>query len=467
MKTKYKLIGSRAFYKMALAIAVPIMIQNGISNFVSMLDNLMIGRLGENAISGVAIANQLMFVYYLVIFGATAGVGIFTAQYYGMGDTEGVRYTFRFKLIANAIMTAICIGILLVFSSTLISLFLKGEGKPEDAAETLKIGLQYMQIMLIGLIPNGINQAYAGTLRDIGQTKVPMIASVIAIAVNFIGNLVLIYGLLGMPALGARGAAIATVASRFVELGVLVIYTTTHSKQHPFIIGAFRHFVVPGRLIGKFIVNSLPLMANETLWSLGMTFMNQSYSYRSLDAVASLNIENTLWSLMGVAFLAMGEAVGILIGQKLGRGEIEQAKGDARKLIAFTVACGVVFGILMFAISPAFPKLYKVSDSVKDLATKFIIVYAVMMPFFAFTHASYFTIRAGGKTWLTMLFDSCFVWLISVPTALILSRFTNVGIVKMVAIVQSLEIIKCIIGGVIVHSGIWARNIVGEAKKEV
>lgn len=466
MKTKYKLIGSRAFYKTALAIAVPIMIQNGISNFVSMLDNLMIGRLGENAISGVAIANQLMFVYYLVIFGATAGVGIFTAQYYGMGDTEGVRYTFRFKLIANAIMTAICIGILLVFSSTLISLFLKGEGKPEDAAETLKIGLQYMQIMLIGLIPNGINQAYAGTLRDIGQTKVPMIASVIAIAVNFVGNVLLIYGLLGLPAMGARGAAIATVISRFVELGVLVVYTATHSKQHPFIIGAFRHFKIPGKLICKFTVNSLPLMANETLWSMGMTIMNQSYSYRSLEAVAALNIENTIWSLMGVAFLAMGEAVGILIGQKLGSGEIEEAKGDARKLIAFTVVCGTVFGVLMLAISPFFPQLYKVTDSIKQLATKFIIVYAAMMPFFAYTHAAYFTIRTGGKTWLTMLFDSCFVWLVSVPAAFILSRYTNINIVLMVAIVQSLELIKCLIGGIIVHSNIWARNIVG-SKKEV
>jgi len=467
MKTKNKLIGDKAFYKMTLAIAVPIMIQNGISNFVSMLDNLMIGRLGQNTISGVAIANQLMFVYFLVIFGATAGVGIFTAQYYGMGDIEGVRYTFRFKLVANTILTAVCIGILLLFSTPLISMFLKGEGTPEDAAETLKIGLQYMDIMLIGLIPVGFNQAYAGTLRDTGETRVPMIASLVAISVNFVGNLLLIYGLLGLPALGARGAAIATVISRFVELGVLVIYTATHSKQHPFIIGAFKHFVVPGKLIGKFIVHAIPLMANETLWSMGMTFMNQCYSYRSLDAVAALNIENTIWGLMGVGFLAMGEAVGIIVGQKLGSGDIEGTKSDAGKLIAFTVFLGTVFGILLLAVSPFFPKLYNVTDEVRLLATKFIIIYAIMMPFYSYTHGSYFTIRAGGKTWLTMLFDSCFVWLISVPTAFCLSRFTNMNIVLLVAVVQGLEIVKCIIGGIMVHSGIWARNIVGSEKKAV
>lgn len=464
MKNKYKLIGDKAFYKMTLAIAVPIMIQNGISNFVSMLDNLMIGRLGQNAISGVAIANQLMFVYFLVIFGATAGVGIFTAQYYGMGDIDGVRYTFRFKVVANTVLTVICIGILLLFSTPLISMFLKGEGSPADAAETLKIGMEYMEIMLIGLIPVGVTQAYAGTLRDTGQTRVPMIASLVAIVVNLVGNFLLIYGMLGLPAMGARGAAVATVISRFVELGVLVIYTATHSKQHQFIIGAFKHFKIPGKLIGKFIFNSIPLMANETLWSVGTTFMNQCYSYRSLDAVAALNIENTIWGLMGVAFLAMGEAVGIIVGQKLGSGEIEEAKGDARKLIAFTVVLGTVFGILMLIISPFFPMLYDVSVEVRELATKFIIIYAAMMPLYSFTHASYFTIRTGGKTWLTMLFDSCFVWVISVPSAFCLSRFTGVNIVLMVAIVQGLELIKCIIGGILVHSGIWAKNIVGTAK---
>ena len=461
MKTRSKLIGSRAFYKMALGIAVPIMIQNGISNFVSMLDNLMIGRLGQNAISGVAIANQLMFVYFLVIFGATAGVGIFTAQYHGTGDTEGVRYTFRFKLIANSILTVICIGILLLFSSALIMKFLKGEGKPEDAAETLKIGQEYMRIMLIGLIPVGATQAYSGTLRDTGETKVPMIASLVAIIVNLLGNALLIYGYLGLPALGARGAAIATVISRFVELGVVVIYTATHSSQHKFIIGAFRSLRVPGKLVGKFILNAIPLMANETLWSVGMTVMNQSYSFRSLDAVAALNIENTLWSLLGVAFLAMGESVGIIVGQELGGGKIDNAKDYAKKLIALTVLFGTVFGVIMLAISPVFPLLYKVSDDVRSMATKFIMIYGAMMPFYAYTHASYFTIRSGGKTWLTMLFDSCFVWIISVPTAFILSRYTGINILLLVAIVQSLELIKCLIGGIMVHSGIWARNIVG------
>lgn len=459
MKNRY--IGDRAFYRKVLMIAVPIMVQNGVSNFVGLLDNLMIGRVGTNELSGVAVGNQLFFVYYLLIFGATAGVGIFTAQYHGCGNTEGVRESFRFKLAANTLLSVASIAIYAFFAKSLIGSFLEGEGDPADAAQTLAVGLEYMHVMLIGLIPVAWTNAYAGTLRDTGQTRVPMVASVIAIFVNLAGNALLIYGYFGLPALGATGAAIATVLSRFVELGVLVFYTASHKERHPFINGAFARFGIPRRQALKFILKALPLMANETLWALGQTVMNRCYSLRSLDSVAAQNITSTLWNLLGVSFLAMGEAVGIIVGQILGRGEAEEAKDHARKMIAFTVALGTMFGLLMMAVSPFFPMLYKTSQAVKSLATGFILIYGALMPLYAYTHASYFTIRAGGNTFITFLFDSCFVWLISVPVAYVLARFTAVDVTRMILIVQSMELIKCVIGGAMVHSGIWAKTLTG------
>jgi len=456
----HKYIGTKAFYKATLSIALPIMIQNAITNFVSLLDNLMIGRVGTNALSGVAIANQLMFIYFLIIFGATAGVGIFTAQFFGMKDDEGVRYTFRFKLIANTLLTIISCIILYINAEQFISLFLQGEGLASDAAETLKIGISYIRISVWGLLPVGIANGYGGTLRETGETKVPMIASMVAVFINLIGNFILIYGYFGLPAFGADGAAIATNISRYIELLVLIIYTGTHSEKHRFIKGAFKSFYVPFSLVQKLVAKSLPLIANETLWSLGTTFMNQCYSYRSLNAVAAINIQTTIWSLLGVAFLAMGDAVGILVGQLLGSGDIEKAKDTAIKLRVFTCFCGLVFGIIMIAIANLFPMLYNTSESIRSMAAWLIIINGALMPFYAYTHASYFIIRAGGKTGITFLFDCCFVWLVSVPVAFILSRFTQVDVIMMFIIVQSLELIKCVIGGVMVNSGIWAKKIV-------
>ena len=450
----------RSYIRKLLLIAIPMMVQNGISNFVNLLDNLMIGRVGTNALSGVAIANQLIFVFYLVIFGATAGAGIFTAQYKGNNDNDGIRYTFRFKLVFNTILAGICIILFATLSPALINLFLLGEGDPADAAETLKIGISYIRIILISLIPIGLTQAYAGTLRDLGSTKVPMYASLCAIFVNLIGNWILIYGQFGLPALGADGAAIATVISRFVELTILIVYTGRHPKELPFIKGAFKDFRVPGELVRKFIFKSLPLMANETLWSLGMTAINQSYSYRSLDAVAAMNIQSTIWNVMGVSFLAMGEAVGIMMGHILGSGELDTAKQKANTMRWVTVACGVFFAVVMACISPFFPMLYNTSDQIRNMASGFILIAACAMPFVSYTHASYFIIRSGGNTLITVLFDSIYTWCIAVTAAFLMSRFTNLSVTWMLAIVNGLEVIKCLVAFFFVRSGIWIRNLV-------
>ncbi|MCR5235121.1 MAG: MATE family efflux transporter [Lachnospiraceae bacterium] len=455
-----KYIGDRKFYGHALRLTIPMMVQYAISNFVGLLDNLMIGRIGTNALSGVSIANQMIFIFYLLVFGAIAGVGIFTAQYHGMKNVKGVRDTFRFKLVMNSVLVILAIVFFSLFGRELIGTFLHGEGAAEDAAQTLQIGVSYMNIMLIGLVPYAISLAYSGTLREIGETAVPMKASLYAVLINLVGNFLLIYGYFGLPALGAAGAAVATDISRVAELLILVVYTHRHSSEHPFIVGALSTLAVPKDMAIKYFVKSVPLMLNETMWASGTTFMNQCYSYRSLSSVAALNIESTLFNLLGVAFLSMGEGVGIIIGHTLGRGDIEKAKEDSVKLIAFTVMCGLVFGLVQIGVSGLFPRLYNTSDEVRRLAGQLIIIFGCLMPVVAYAHSSYFTIRAGGRAFITVLFDSCFVWVVSVPFAYYLSRYTGIAVVPMVAMVQSLEIIKAVIGGVMVHSGIWARNIV-------
>ena len=454
-------IGDKAFYRRVFQIAIPIIIQNGITNFVSLLDNIMIGQVGTVQMSGVAIVNQLMFVFNLCIFGATSGAGIFTAQFYGSHDNEGVRYTFRFKMLIGIVLSALCIGAFCLAGSPLIQLYLKGDGNTADAASTLAYGLDYLKVMLWGLVPFALSNAYSGTLRETNQTLVPMLAGVVAVFVNLVLNYILIFGHFGAPTMGVRGAAIATVISRYVELAIVAGWTHLHSVDNPFIVGAYRSLRIPAALTRQITVKGMPLLINEALWSVGMATINQCYSTRGLDVVAATNISSTLNNLSSIVYLAMGNVVGIIVGQQLGSGADRKTVQDTdRKLIFTSVVSCLLFGCLMAAFSGVFPLFYNTTQDVRNLATKLICIMAIIMPFHAYAHATYFTLRSGGQTMVTFLFDSCFVWVCSVPLAFCLSRFTGLPIVPLFAVCQSCELLKCLLGAYMLRKGTWIQNLV-------
>lgn len=455
-----KFIGDKAFYKMVLIVVVPIIIQNGITNFVGMLDNIMVGRIGTEQMSGVAITNQLMFVFNICIFGAVSGAGIFTAQFFGCDNQKGIRDTFRFKILSCIVISILGILIFGLFGENLIKLYLQGEGTEGSIEATLVYAKSYLRIMMIGIIPFAIVQVYAGTLRECGETILPMKAGIAAVFVNLMFNYILIYGKLGAPALGVEGAAIATVLSRFAELGIVTMWSHKHTDRFPFMVGAYRSMRIPGTLVGNIFKTGMPLLLNEALWSAGMAVMMQCYSVRGIDVVAGMNISTTISNLFNVVFISMGNAVAIIIGQMLGARKLEEAKDSDRKLIFFSVISCVGTGLLLAAVSPFFPMLYNTTDQVRNLATGFILVAAAGMPLYSCTNATYFTLRSGGKTVITFLFDSGFVWVLSIPVAFVLSRYTTLPIVSLYMICQSLEIIKCIIGLVLVKKGVWINNLV-------
>lgn len=454
------LIGTKDFYKKVLALTIPIMIQNGITNLVNMLDNIMVGRIGTVEMTGVAVSNQLIFVFNLCIFGAISGAGIFGAQFHGNNDHEGVRHTFRFKLIFCTLLAILGILVLIFFGEPLIMLYLKGEGSASDAAASLGFAKDYMRIMLIGLIPYTIAQCYSSTLRETGKTVLPMAAGIIAVAVNLCFNYVLIFGKLGAPKLGVSGAAIATVISRFAELLIVAVWTRLHSKKNPFIVGAFRSLYVPRRLTGQILLKGTPLMLNETLWAAGIATLNQCYSLRGYNVVSANNISQTFFNVFSVAFMAVGMAIGIMLGQMLGAGDNEGAKSASRKLIAFSFFVSVIVSAAYAVCAEFIPLAYNTTDEVRLLATRLMQITALAMPIDAFANASYFTLRSGGKAFITFLFDSCFMWLISVTTAMILVNFTSMPILPLYAVCQFINIIKCIIGFILVKKGIWIKNIV-------
>lgn len=455
-----KYIGSRDFYRHVLAISVPIMLQNGITNFVSMLDNIMVGGAGKVEMTGVAVSNQLIFVFTLCIFGAVSGAGIFGAQFYGKKDYVGMRNSFRFKLWLAVILTLIASVTFGFFGNELIEPFLRGEGAPEDAAGSLKAAKDYLLVMIVGLLPTALAQCYASSLRETGETLMPMKAGLIAVAVNLCFNYILIFGHFGAPRLGAVGAAVATVMSRYVELAIVAVWTHKNKERFKFIEGAYRSAKIPAALTVQMLKKGMPLMINEALWAAGIALLNQSYSTRGLDVVAAVNISSTFWNVFSVIFMAVGTSIGIIVGQQLGAGEFDKARDSDRKMMVFSIMISVIVAVIYIGAAQFIPDFYKVDAEIRALATKIMCISAAFMPINAYAHASYFTLRSGGQTFVTFLFDSCFVWVVTVPLAFVLSRYTDVAILPLYAACQAVDIIKCIIGTVLLKKGIWVRNIV-------
>jgi len=456
-----KFIGDKAFYRRVMAIALPIILQNLITNFVSLLDNVMVGQLSTAQISAVTIVNNnLLFVFNLCMFGGAAGAGIFTTQFYGSQNNEGVRHTFRFKLLISLLLTVLGAALFFFGGDSLIGLYLQGEGDPATAADTLYYGRQYMRIMLLGLLPFGLTNAYAGTLRECGHPTVPMLAGFAAMIVNIVFNYVLIFGNFGAPALGVQGAAIATVMARFTELAIVVGWTHLHKEKCPYVKGLYKSFHIPGKLFKSIVLRGMPLLVNECLWSTGMAVLNQSYSYCGLDVVPALSIAFTINNLASVVYHSLGNTVGILTGQMLGAGRPDEVvKDHNRKLTALCTLSGAVFGLIAIALSGVFPLLYNTTDSVRLLASRMILIMGVIMPFPAYIFPVYFTLRAGGKTLSTFLFDCGSVWLITIPLAYCLSRFTSLPILVIFTLCNATDIVKAFVGYFMVRRGDWIQNL--------
>lgn len=454
-----KFIGNRAFYRMVLALAVPVMIQNGITNFVGLLDNIMVGQIGTEQMSGVAIANQLVFVFNLCCFGGMAGAGIYGAQYSGKGDDAGVRDILRIKLWFALLLSVVGIAVFTFFGEPLIRLFLHEGSKTGDLQATLAYGLEYLAWMRWLLLPFALVQAYASTLRETGQTKPPMRAGVAAVLVNLVFNWLLIFGNLGFPKLGVSGAAIATVLSRFVEVGMIIVWTHRHAQINRFAVGLYSSMRVPRTLLVQVAKSGCLLMMNEALWSSGITMLNQCYSLRGLAVVAATNIAITITQLFNVVFMALGSSIGIVVGNLLGADKMAEARDTDNKMIAFSVMSCALMGTLMVLIAPLFPEVYNTTAEVKELAALFILISAGIMPFHAFSHACYFTLRSGGKVFITFLYDCVFVWAVNVPVAFITARFTSLSIVAVYALSTCTEIIKCIFGYLFIRSDMWMNNI--------
>ena len=454
----YNGVNNRSIYKKALMLAIPMMIQSGIANAVVLVDNLMVGSLGTESISGVSIAGHLLFVFNLAVFGGLSGPGIYGAQYYGYGDKKGYQQVFRLKIWIGMTITLAGIGLFLLAGPALIRLYLTGSGDSFNRDLALGQGLDYLNIMLAGLIPFTLVQVYAGSLREMNESITPMAAGIFSVFVDILLNYLLIYGKIGFPKMGVKGAALATVLARIAEL--LAIICIKRRKAYPYLEGVYHTLLVPISRVKPVLRKGFPIFLNEFLWAGGVAALTQCYSIKGLAVVAGLNISNVLCNLFNVVFINMGVAVGILEGQFLGASRFEEAKDSAEKLLWFCCGICVILTIALIALSGIFPKAYNTTQEVRQLASWFIIITASFMPVQGLLNALYFILRSGGKTLVTFIFDSVFSWCVSVPFAFALCHYSPFSILAILVMVQAADMIKVVIGLVLVRKGIWITNLV-------
>lgn len=457
---KSKYFGDKNFYKMVMKIALPIILQSLLTNLVGLADNVMVGSLGTDQMNGVAVVNQLFFVFNLAIFGGMSGVGIFSAQYFGQDNHKGVRNVFRAKIVIGLILLVIGLIAFTCLYEPLINMFLHEGGNSGNIANTFEFAKTYLFIMLIGIPPFVISNCYSTTLKEAGQTVIPMIAGMLAVITDVVFNYLLIFGKLGFPELGVAGAAIATALSRYIECGFLIFYTHKNSDTFKFIKGAYRSLKVPAKLAKDMIIKGSPVLINEFLWSFGLTLQTQALSTRGLVAIGALNINNTVSNVFNIVFLTLGMSISIVVGQLLGASKLEEAKDTARKMTVFSVLTAIGVSIILIFVAPIFPYLYDTTAEIRSLATQFIWILALVTPLNAFCNATYFTLRSGGKTIITFLFDSCYVWIVNVPLSMGLAYFTDLPVVYIFLIVNCFEACKCIIGYVLIKKDVWLNTIV-------
>lgn len=456
-----KWFGDAAFYRMVLHVAVPLIIQQMITSFVNMLDNIMVGQVGTLAMSGVSIANQLTTIFNLAVFGSVAACSIFGAQFFGKKDMQGMQYCLRFKLVIELVITLAVTCLFLTFSKPLIQLFLSSSANSaEDIALTMQYAHSYLLIMMIGFLPFALTQCLTTTFSETGRTKLPMVSSIIAVSTNFVFNWILIFGHFGLPALGSDGAAIATVISRFVELAVVSYFVINFKQDFPFFHNLLKGFHIPKNLMKQIIIKGLPLMMNEVLWSTGIACITQCYSVRGIDAVAAYNITTTIQNLFFVFNIGMGNSISIIVGQKLGTGKLEEAVDTDRKMILFTFIVSIMIGAALWIAAPLFPALYNTSEYIRQTSTNMLHIAGIALWIGSIYNACYFTLRCGGKTIITFLFDSVGTMFISFPVAYILAHYTELSIVHMFFILQFVDLYKVILGLFLLHKRIWVNDLV-------
>lgn len=446
-----KYFGDRKFIILVLTIAIPIMLQNLITTSVNLVDSLMVGQLGDSAIGGVSTVNRFFMILNSGIFGIVNAVGIFIAQYYGARNEEKMKEAFRFSLISTYIIIIPFFLLALFYPQSILSFFTKDTSLIES-------GIQYLRFACFTFLPLGISLSISGAMRCIGEAKIPLIVSVISVLTNTFFNYCLIFGNFGMPALGVVGAAIATLIARILEMTILLVLL--RYIDFPFKTKLNELFHISGSLIRQISLKAAPLCMNELLWSGGNAMMLKFYGTRGGIVLSGNAICQTTTDIFYTLFSGMSIATTVMVSHELGANRLDKAKENGYRMVGVSAIFALTFSTLMFGMSFVVPFLYSsASLEVLNIAQNMIRVQSFFFVVYTLNVQTFFILRSGGDAKSTLILDSGFMWLFTIPMLGMISYFTNINIYLMYAIGQSSEFVKLILSATLLRKEKWVVNL--------
>lgn len=447
----FSLFNDKAFYKSLFTIAVPIMLQNLVNAFVNMVDTVMIGRLGTTAIASVGLGNQVFFLFNMVLFGICSGGAIFTAQFWGKRDIQGIRKNTGLCLVLSAAVALTFTVLALTIPEKIIGLYSKDR-------EVIRTSALYLRLLAPSYIPFGISFVFVQSLRSTEKVRLPMLTTIIALSINVCLNWFLIFGIGPFPALGVAGAAIATVIARISET-VLLVLISYRLKYH--IAGPPAEFFAFGRaFVFRFFSIAAPVILNETVWSFGVSAQNAIFARTHTYALAAFNITNTVSQLAWVVFMGLGNGVAVLIGKKIGEGGDAAARDYAKRISLFAPFVAAFVAAALYPVSKIVPFVFNVHGEVLAYVSQMFVILCFSYPFRAFNMTLIVGIcRAGGDTVFCLIFETLSLWGYSISLAASAAFIFHAPVWGIYLCVCSEDVFKALFGIARLRSGKWLRNV--------
>ncbi|WP_162146819.1 MATE family efflux transporter [Acholeplasma granularum] len=454
-----KYFSDKAFYKMALAIIIPVIIQQMILNIAGLIDTFMINRFSQTAYTGVSTANRFMFIINFFWIGLTAGISVFVSQYFGAKNKKGILGTFQLGLILSIMFGILSSVIITTLGPVVIKMFLP-TNDPEQL-EAVTFGIQYIKIIGFGATIFLTSFMISTYFRSIGRAKVPLLAGVIGIIINMSLNMILIYGFLGFPAMGAIGAAWATVISKVAELIVLLIVAIFYSEEN-YASDILKDFLITKRLVKMYILKGGPIIINEVLWSVAMVLYAMFITSGVYEWVTAYGYSQNATDIFFVYYSGMATASGVILGQALGENSFEKAKDYLIKLRGIMMLTNVIIMVLIVGLSPVILLIFTPVNSMYWLAYKLILINVIFIAIYGYNAMSYYALRAGGDSVRTFLLDQLPTYLVGLPVVIILSAYRNflgIDILTIFLASKSTDIVKLIVANHIMKKGTWLNNL--------